>query len=1496
MSFKRYYNEDVVRGVTPIFGEDFSPKINSAVKKINTKLTLDDVDGKYLAIYQFPTSQETHIYSSDSLLKSSYSFPIKYEYNGSYPILKVTPELDLRNQEIRQGVYSINYNFLTKFVENCRIVDISGDRTEIRIEKRGTVANRQNAFADLRTILLSNSVSNSFTLPTILRELVLNFKENNLYNVISSKVEGPVVGEETKTLSYPRDIFENISTTFIPIDNGVTSPGIWRIFIEVYNPAIGQSTTLSGRPTGRARKYMLNPNRQSIGDFIWESGQVTYSRQANNLPFSNIILEDIGLNTADLNNLRLTYKKYNTTITSFDSFVVKLDRPLELEYDVNSTLDLDGRIYDSYIEKIIAFPSVSSDDGGDFSEPNYNMKVGDKTADGTNFQTWNSLLDIDATTSSQLINYYFSGSLGNVKLNIDYSDFTNFVHFSSATERIDNFVYKLKQIEGYNDRINFLTSISSSNTTAVLTNVSQSIVRRDRIIGGFDNFENYLYYDTTSNNYTHWSSSAFNIPPYPKINIFPHLLYDTTSSQGESWYTGVYSSASLYDEFNDARLRNMIPIHLQEDERNGEYITFVDMIGQHFDIQWTYIKSLTDINRREEHPNDGMADDILKSVAESMGWKLANGYSDVSLWKYALGVEDNGTLFNTGSLQSKSRQQIVHETWRRIVNTLPMLYKTKGTARSIKAILATYGIPQAFLKIREWGGPTILTRKNIYEHERFVNKLELSPSKHLTAPWDTINSDRPNSIEIIGKMPQGNYHLARLSDGSDNVDYFWDYNISNKTARIRLNINGSDIISSSYVPYVTRKDVVFTLSSASININSAWVDDWGNLLANPTASFLGNNSTFNTVWNSTGSLSVPGPTIDSNIFNYETASIQEVRYFRDIISNEIVIEHAKNKEAYFSDDNTTDLDIDTSYDKLMFRIFPDSEFETTSSYIRSRHPNQKITQTDSGFILSASFTNLTPAQLVGEVDTQFVTIPSVGALNLMNNKVRIESASLKGPLNPDKSNELSEFDYAPIDSNLLGTYFSTTDTVNFDIYNSEGYFEADDWVGDPDKRYNEGYPLLKYRAKNYFQKYTASTAVDLIMDMLSRYDMSVFTQIQQLIPARADWHKGILIEPHILERNKYRRNGDITFTKHMFDGKIQVTKNTLSASRNDYDVAEIDLYDYLPSTYQYQIAALSSSISCSVSLTSTIVSASVVSTPLQADKNEFVYSSFVTNASNLSDITPSVLWVVEENFEDAFNGPAGNSISASVDSIDVNTNTIFLSAEYTILGDVNDLTKTFILSDTNDITQDVFGTFTSSSLQQSCVTTSTYVNRTNGYWQYSPTGSTVLKSKLSKIYQVPKYFYSTSLSASLKLPSSSSMEWWHGQDDRLSLSLENLFYNGCKITSDSLTTDSLDTPDGGPVVEITIVDPNVIIYSTQTISDGGVATEIPIGTSPVRVTPSDVLIGNTTRQTVIQKSNVSLESDALKPLNFIPLNSKPKLPLIQDKARNLINKLLKDNN
>ena len=1665
MSFKRYYNEESVMGVSPVFGEDFSPEINQYVEKVSVPLMLNDVAGEYLGYLKIPTSQEIHIYASDNLLKSSYNSPIKYNANGAYPIIKISPEYDLRSMGVLQGAYSINYNFLNKFVKDCKIKEINGDRTEIRISKKGsTKLSSKNAFSDLKDILTSNNALNSFTAQNTIPDFVMNFKDNILYNVVNLKFEGPSNGEVTQTLSYPKDVYNGNSTTFIPIDAGVENLNVWRLFVEVYTPAIGESisttlptgevVSLAGKPTNRARKYLLK-YQSTTNNLVWQPGSVTYT--SSNLPEEvdndgSVVLS----NNVDLTNLKLTYKKWDSGISSFDTLVLKLDKPLDFAYGINSTFDLDGRIYKSYIEKIIAFPSVDDVDRPDFSEPNFNMDMSDyKGAVGTNWQTWNSLLDVNPTTSQQLVSYYFSGSLGDVKLNIDYSDFANYIHFSSATERVDNFVYKLQQIENYNNRIDLLSGVSGSEA---ITNISQSIVRRDNLIGGFDEFENYLYYGSGSTNYTHWSSSAYIIEPYPKVSTFPHILYPSTSSHGEEWYAGVYESASLYDNFNDARLRNMIPIHLQEDERNIEYVTLIDMIGQHFDIQWTYIKSLTDINRREEHPKDGMADNLLKDVADSMGWYLSNGYSDVSLWKYALGTEEDGTLFTTGSLESKSRQQIVHETWRRIVNTLPMLYKTKGTAPSIKTILATYGIPQAFLKIREWGGPTVSTSKNVFEHERFVNKLELSPSKYLTAPWDDINSDRPNSIEVIGKMPKGDFHILRLSDGSNYLDYFWDYE-DNQTARIRLSMNGTDVTASDYVPYKQRRDGVFLLSSGSVEIKSAWVDDWGYVLANPTASVASPGSTFNTIWNSTGTLQVPGPTTDTNVYNFETASIQEVRYFRDIISNEIVTEHAKNREAYFSDDNTTDLDIDTSFDKLMFRVFPDSRLNSVSSSIVSMHPNQKITETDSGLIMSASLVNVTPTQLVGEVDTQFVTIPSMGALNLMNNKIRIESASLKGQLNPDKSNELSEFDYAPLDSNLLGTYFTTTDTVNFDIYASEGYFEADDWVGDPDKRYNEDYPLLKYRAKNYFQKYTASTAIDLILDMLSRYDMSVFTQIQQLLPARVDWHKGILIEPHILERNKYRRNRNIEISKHHYAGSVHGVLNSISASRHDLNQFGIDLFDYQSSVYQYDIATMSSSLVCTTPTSTYVTSSTTLNGRIGAmatdylsyNSTNYLISNRVSNTivqinsslpaissqtgtiyytgsydfngqsitasrevqvqvetpisasiTNRTDEVGGTFKFELDNFTPAVNStpvktiidfqtyagpitisevdpigylgdqytlepisieynagggyyevniqpgaimiepmPAGTQFFISYMSESISTQVLSSNlvhkysgapwpldvAEYgsIVFDDGNGDDKTYpilerissveIKIDTSSHAPNTSGSAVSSDTQYSssaqqnitftigdpslitCVSESTYVNRTNGYWQYSPTGSTVLKHKSSKIYQVPKYFYSTPYSASINSPSSSSMDWWEGQDDRLPLSIENLFYNGCRITSDSLTTNSPDTPDGGPVVEITRVDPNILVYSTQGAVDGNITSGDNVSPAkPIKIMPMDVLIGSKTKTNVVQKPNVSLENLAMKPLPFIPSISNPKLPIIQDKqkaVRKLIDKLLK---
>ena len=347
----------------------------------------------------------------------------------------------------------------------------------------------------------------------------------------------------------------------------------------------------------------------------------------------------------------------------------------------------------------------------------------------------------------------------------------------------------------------------------------------------------------------------------------------------------------------------------------------------------------------------------------------------------------------------------------------------------------------------------------------------------------------------------------------------------------------------------------------------------------------------------------------------------------------------------------------------------------------------------------------------------------------------------------------------------------------------------------------------------------------------------------------------------------------------------------ITASRNDYGFSSgsgndgaIDLYNYLPSTYQYQIATLSSSISCSISSISTTVSASVLSDSLVGGNDNFDFVSITTNASLLSHITSSVLWVFEENLDGVFNGPGGNLISASVNLIntDNSTGTIEFTSGYTIDAGYTGQTLTFILASANTYQTEGWDHFNSSSLLESCVTLpSTYVNRTNGYWEYSPTASQAVNARTTSQAFIVKRFFSTAGSASRNEAFSSSLSPADVQEYR-GLSIENLYFNGCRITSDSLTTDSTDTPDGGPVIEVNVVDSNTLVLSTKTALDG----DLRIGSAePIQTMVPTELISlqnyeESISQTSTQKRNDIDTEQAV--LNAPLIYTIPSRPLYRD--------------
>jgi hypothetical protein len=387
--------------------------------------------------------------------------------------------------------------------------------------------------------------------------------------------------------------------------------------------------------------------------------------------------------------------------------------------------------------------------------PNWDASDRASTSTDTGLKNWNDILGSSVTTSQQLVDSVFSGSLSGIDLNIDYSDFNNFVFYSSATERVKNFKYKIGLIEYYDSKLNTLGSISGSTA---ITNIQEFTNLKNSLIGGFDEFEKYLYFESSSTPFTYdlpladpnvsYITGSY-IDPWPKTTTSrPHTLYSSTSSIAQEWYSTLLDNADIYDRANYNSLINGVPLYLRTNPDNEGLETFIHMLGQHYDIIYTYIRNVSKIYSRDEHPKYGVPNELLYSVAKQFGWSLTDGNQYKDLWEYVLGTNEAGipiTGSNTVGDASLPGKDMTYHVWRRIVNNLPGLLKSKGTKRSVKALLSCYGIPQSMISINEYGGPRI-ERPPVYEKLNFDYALDLIQNAAGTV---TVDYDQPiNSVEL----------------------------------------------------------------------------------------------------------------------------------------------------------------------------------------------------------------------------------------------------------------------------------------------------------------------------------------------------------------------------------------------------------------------------------------------------------------------------------------------------------------------------------------------------------------------------------------------------------------------------------------------------------------------------------------------------------------------------------------------------------------------------
>ena len=597
--------------------------------------------------------------------------------------------------------------------------------------------------------------------------------QNNLYNVIS--------------LDPQKDV----------INRGFTRGSVniqYSFFKKLFNSQFGKTYWIKEISESRTELKLAS---QVISDIGIIEGFDVYQNYISTKNYYS----DFYLNFGD-NNLVIGVNAAVAEDEEGTFLLVKLYEPLDADIDVKAQLWIVDKISEAINYNVdIQVPAVDENEANRLRGPNFAVRVSEKIGQTTPYYSYNSLIASNYTSSFQkLLSYYQDKS---VEINVDYSNFGNFIHFSSAVERLENFKYKLELIESYNNDIRLANSYSSQSPTAASSSIGLASNSINNVIKNFDTYEYFLYFDSGS-----WS--------WPKRNnTQPFALYSVTSSQASNWLGSIDTvttpttasllySASLYDYSNKDYLRYSIPQYLLDDSSNQPYLTFLDMIGQHFDNIWIYYKDVTNRFDATNNPNTGISLDLVSDALRGLGFELYTNTSITDNLYYTLfGINQDGTLlpptgsehitnYVTSSIATLPGQQIQDEYYKRLYHNLPYLLKTKGTQRGIKALIASYGIPDSVLDIKEFGGVSRETLAGIYDIDSEDYKITIA-----TGSNGQVTGSTSISSSLLSYSTTLQYYSTDKRLNSANVEV--GFSPSNT---VNNNITASGVITGSIDQYI----------------------------------------------------------------------------------------------------------------------------------------------------------------------------------------------------------------------------------------------------------------------------------------------------------------------------------------------------------------------------------------------------------------------------------------------------------------------------------------------------------------------------------------------------------------------------------------------------------------------------------------------------------------------------------------------------------------------
>ena len=1043
--------------------------------------------------------------------------------------------------------------------------------------------------------LISNfDVDTSLTGSSCVEFFVYDNNQNLLYTTY--KYTSYTVQNDGQSAGNDNDISTFIISPGTDTENQGFNQGEYVAYYNFLTKQIGDSNTnlfISEISSDRT-EIRLDSNILSDLDIVEQTNKFIQFREDSTY-FVDFYLNFGSNDLIIANNIKLSNETTNNP-----TIVVKLYEPLPSQFQTKNELWVVTTLNEPEAFNVNFPPEpIVFQDSTLISGPNFNIPLKSEINNSTQNLSYTDLLSGAPTSSLDQLNSLLDSS--SLSISVDYNDFTDFIHFSSAQTRLENFSYKVQLIEEYSSSLSNLTNVTSSATSNLIIQKKIS-----DLITNFDKYEYFLYYNSGSS-YS-WPKTTTE-PPYllAKTTSAAALTWLGSANESNAYFGGMLLSASNFDDSNPDELNKSIPEYLKEDPNNQQYDLFVDMVAQYYDNVWLYTKDITQKYNADNRLDFGVSKDLVADAIRDFGVKLyQNNFSNDELYTAFLGLTPSGSLFPfpeiTGSVPTPTGFEYVDtlisasndiiplddvnkSLYKRIYHNIPYLLKSKGTIAGLRALITSYGIPDTILKISEFGGKDQVDANDYdYYFNKFNYAWDTEGNNFFRTPWviNTTNwldfnpsGKNPNTIQLrfkpeqitgstspfgLSSVSQSLWYL-RGTSGATSGSLVLEYTGSGIDSGSLVNSSGSysGSIKDPYYQYGTLKYINAAGVSASLYLpffDGGWWSTMITVDSDLTASLYAGNKIYNgkdgtSIGYFSQSSTPAAGWLDaitgqsyfartglSGYTNF-SGSIQEIRYYSPLISESIFKDYIMNPLSIEGNS------INSSPNELLFRAGLGSELNTSTDATQtSIHP--KITgswEISSSFASNSNYVfNSSPAY-APNTEYYFLDQFPAGIKNRITDKIRYEDNVV--PSGDTLSafrrvTQATEASASYTDSiNYLEVAFSPQNEINDDIVSQLGYFNIGDYIGDPRQRSSslEYYPELNNLSEDYFEKYIKNYDLVDFVRLIKFFDNSLFTMIKDFIPARTSLASGIVIKQHLLERNKYPQP-QVSYTNEYLTGSV----------------------------------------------------------------------------------------------------------------------------------------------------------------------------------------------------------------------------------------------------------------------------------------------------------------------------------------------------------------------